>query len=148
MVVLVTGGTGKTGLRLARFLQDAKIPFLLTSRKGSAGAPSETPTTKFDWLDSTTYNEPFVHESLGGEKISAVYLVGAQVSDPETAMIPFIDIAIKEHGVKRFVLLTGSTAEKYGRAGKLWQHLDNAGVEYCVLRATWFMGMCEVQSSK
>ena len=57
-------------------------------------------------------------------------------------MIEFVDIAIKQ-GVKRFVMLTGSEAEKGGSvdSGRAWQHLEETGVEYCVLRATWFMGL-------
>jgi hypothetical protein len=47
MAILLTGGTGKTSSRLAKLLQDAKIPFLLTSRKGQAGAPSGMEAVKF-----------------------------------------------------------------------------------------------------
>lgn len=47
MAILLTGGTGKTSTRLAKLLQDAKIPFLLTSRKGQAGAPSGMEAVKF-----------------------------------------------------------------------------------------------------
>ena len=56
-------------------------------------------------------------------------------------MIAFVDLAIK-HGVRRFVMLTGSEAERSGEvhSGAIWQHLEDTGVEYCVLRATWFMG--------
>ena len=56
-------------------------------------------------------------------------------------MIAFVDLAIK-HGVKRFVMLTGSETERSGKvhSGAVWQHLEDTGVEYCVLRATWFMG--------
>lgn len=141
MAILLTGGTGKTSTRIARLLQDANIPFLLASRKGEAGAPSGMPATKFDWLDSSTFEKPFQHESLAGERISAIYLIAPEVSDPVPSMTAFIDLAVKKHGVKRFVLLTGSTAEKDSvNVGKVWQHLVDIGVEYCVLRATWFMG--------
>lgn len=59
-------------------------------------------------------------------------------------MTAFIDHAFKKHGVKRFVLLGGSSVEKGGRlVGKVWQHLVDIGAEYCVLRATWFMGALE-----
>jgi len=47
MAILLTGGTGKTSTRLAKILQDANIPFLLTSRKGQAGAPSGMEAVKF-----------------------------------------------------------------------------------------------------
>ena len=141
MAILLTGGTGKTSVRLARFLQDAKIPFILASRKAEAGAPSGMQAVKFDWLDSSTYDNPFQHKFHGGEGISAVYLIAPEVSDPVPIMNSFIDHAVKKHGVKRFVLLTGSSVDKGGYYhGKVWSHLVDIGVEYCVLRATWFNG--------
>ena len=143
MTVLLTGGTGKTSVRIARFLQDAKVPFVLASRKAEAGgAPSGMPAVKFDWQDSSTFENPFQHKSLDGKKsISAVYLVAPEVADPTSCMTAFVDLAAKKHGVKRFVLLAGSTAVKGGwHVGKVWQHLDDVGVEYCVLMPTWFMG--------
>ena len=97
--------------------------------------------TKFDWLDSSTFENPFQNKFLDGESISAVYLISPAVPDPVPSMTAFIDLAVEKHGVKRFVLLSGSTAEKGGaHVGKVWQHLVDIGVEYCVLRATWFMG--------
>ena len=141
MAILLTGGTGKTSTRIARLLQDAKIHFLLVSRKAEAGAPSGMLATKFDWLDSSTFANPFQHQFPDKERISTVYLVAPEVLDPVPAMTAFIDLAVKQHGVKRFVLLGGSSTEKGGwHVGKVWQHLDDIGVEYCVLRPTWFMG--------
>ncbi|KAI9799637.1 MAG: hypothetical protein M1833_003952 [Piccolia ochrophora] len=140
MAVLLIGGTGKTAIRIVPFLQDAKIPFLLASRKGEDGAPPGLPATKFDWLDSSTFESPFQHKSLEGKSISAIYLIAPQVSDPTDAMTPFIDLAVEKYGVKRFVVMGGGSVEKGGTfVGKVWQHLDDLGVEYCVLRPTWFM---------
>lgn len=141
MAILLTGGTGKTSVRLGRLLQDAKIPFLLASRRGEAAAPSGMPATKFDFHDPSTFEVPFQHKFPGGEGISAIYLISPTVDDPETLVIAFVDYALKEHGVKRFVLLAGTSTDvgKPG-PGKVWQHLVNLGVEYCVLRPTWFMG--------
>lgn len=142
MTILLTGGTGKTAIPLARFLQDAKIPFLLASRKAEAEAPSGMAATKFDWLDPSTFESPFQHISLGEGRISAVYLVALEVPDPVPPMNAFIDYAANKHGVKRYVLLAGSLTTKGGYyAGKVWQHLVDIGVEYCVLRPTWFMGV-------
>ncbi len=59
----------------------------------------------------------------------------------------FIDHAAKKYGAKRFVFFTGSTAEKGGPVvGKVWEHLDQSGVDYCVLRATWLMGTADAIS--
>ncbi|OSX68124.1 hypothetical protein POSPLADRAFT_1043265 [Postia placenta MAD-698-R-SB12] len=140
MAILLTGGTGKTSVRIARLLQDAKIPFVLASRRGEAAAPSGMPAVKFDWLDSSTFATPFQHEFPGDEGVSAIYLVAPEAADPASPMIAFVDYAVKEHGVNRFVLMAGSSAEPGGRLlGQVWQHLNDIGVEYCVLRPTWFM---------
>ena len=143
MAILLTGGAGKTSIRTARLLQDAKIPFLLASRRGQAAAPSGISATTFDWLDPATYLNPFAHQFPGGqERISAIYLVAPSVPDPVPSMNAFVDYAVTEHGVKRFVLLGGSTTEPGGPfVGKVWQHLLDLGVDYCVLRPTWFMGL-------
>lgn len=82
MAVLLTGGTGKTSVRIGRLLQYAKIPFLLASRRGESAAPAGMPATKFDWVDASTYKNAFEHEFAGGETISAVYLVAPEVADP------------------------------------------------------------------
>lgn len=142
MAIILTGGGGKTTLPIAHFLKDAKIKFLLASRRGEAAAPSGMEATKFDWLDPSTFENPFQHQSLDGESISAVYLIAPDsVMDPTSAMTAFIDIAVKMYGVKRFVLMAGSMAEIGGaHVGKVWQHLVEIGVDYCVLLPTWFMG--------
>lgn len=142
MAIILTGGTGKTALPLARFLQDAKTKFLLASRRGEAAAPSGVEATKFDWNDASTFENPFQHKALEGESISAVYLVSpGSPLDPTSVMTAFIDIAVNKYGVKRFVLLGGSSTEIGGpHVGKVWQHLVEIGVDCCVLRPTWFMG--------
>lgn len=138
MAILLTGGTGKTSIGIAKLLQDAKIPFLLASRRGQAAAPSGMPAVSFDWLDSSTFAKPFAG---GGERISAVYLIPPIVSEPHTSMNAFIDHAIEEHDVKRFVLLSDYNVEVGGhQVGKVWQHLLDRHVDYCVLLSTWFMG--------
>lgn len=69
-------------------------------------------------------------------------LVNPETGDPVAPMNTFIDKAIKEHGIKRFALVTGSTVVKGGyHVGGVWKHLDEAGAEYCVVKATWFNGM-------
>lgn len=141
MAILLTGGTGKTSLRVARLLQDANIPFLLASRRGEAAAPPGMAATKFDWLDSSSWEGPFQHEFRGGETISTIYMMNPIVDNPETSMNAFVDYAREKQGVKRFVLIAGSSAEP-GRpgVGKVWQHFLDTGVDYCVLRPSWFMG--------
>ncbi|KAI9647177.1 hypothetical protein NHQ30_003560 [Ciborinia camelliae] len=139
MAILVTGGTGKTSLQLAHHLQSASIPFLLASRKAPSTAPAGMQAIKFDYTDPSTYQTAFSHKFPHYEVITAVYLVAPEIIDPVPAMNAFIDVAVK-NGVNRFVLLGGSDFEKGGDyIGGVWQHLDNLGVEYSVLKATWFM---------
>lgn len=141
MAVLLTGGRGKTSLGIARLLQDAHIPFLLASRGGKAAVPPEMPATKFDWLDPSSFGNPFESDATGGEKISAIYLIAPKVADPVPSMNAFIDYAVSQHSVSRFVLVGGTTAERGGHhVGQVWQHLEDIDVSYCVLRPTWFMG--------
>lgn len=109
MAILLTGGTGKTSVRLARLLQDANIPFLLASRRGKAAAPAGMPATKFDLLDSLTFETPFQYKFPGGESISAIYLISTILDDPEASLNAFVDYAFKEHGVKRFVCLAATS---------------------------------------
>lgn len=106
-------------------------------------------TVRSDWLDESTYDNPFEHSSIKGEKVSAVYIVMPENEDPVTPSNTFIDYALKNNGVKRFVLFSGTTAEKGGPVpGKIWEHLDQIGVEYCVLRASWLMGKVHVLIAK
>ena len=136
MTILLTGGTGKTSLRLASLLHSSSIPVLLTSRRGPSGS-SSYPTVRFDWNDSTTWSNPF----SAAQDISAVYLLSGELSDPAPILNAFIDFAMSK-GVKRFVVCSGSSCEYGGPFhGKIWQKLDQSGVEYAVLRPSWFMGM-------
>ncbi|KAI9704652.1 MAG: hypothetical protein M1820_005400 [Bogoriella megaspora] len=133
MSILITGGTGKIGMPLAQMLQNAKIPFLLTSRKGLSGAPVGMQAVKFDWSDASTFDNAF-----NQAKIIAVFLVAPWSSSPAEMMNPFIDVAV-QHGVKRFVMMAGTTVDKGGHyVGTVWQHLSDLKTETCVLRPSWF----------
>jgi festuclavine dehydrogenase len=143
MTILLTGGTGKTSTCLASLLQAAGIPYILASRNP---APSATNAVNFDWFDATTFNNPFSVDRQ--EKVTAAYLIQPQNQNPSQSMIDFVDVAV-ENGVKRFVVLTGSGDEMGSpyHAGGVWKYLDDKKLEYCVLRATWFMGMSSFLST-
>lgn len=64
--VLVTGGTGKVGSCVSVMLDAASVPFLVASRSPSPSARN----VKFDWLDRTTWDDPF-EDAL----VSAVFIV-------------------------------------------------------------------------
>ena len=136
MTILLTGGTGKTAVRIAASLAAAKKPFLLASRRGPDAAPNGYAAIKFDWTDESTWSELFKQGD-----IKQVYMVEPQVDKPWVPMIKFLDVAVVK-GVQRFVLCAGTTAEigKDGM-GRVWEHFIKTGVDYCVIRPTWFMGL-------
>ena len=135
MTILLTGGTGKTSSRIAPLLKKQGTPCILASRSGSA--PDGFTGCRFDWLDESTYDSPFQLAS----DVTAVYMVAPLAEDYLAAMKPFTDFAISK-GVKRFVLLTSSAIEAGEPAhGKVHEYLVQKGVDYGVLRPTWFMGL-------
>ncbi|KAL9089281.1 MAG: hypothetical protein Q9165_005849 [Trypethelium subeluteriae] len=69
------------------------------------------PAVGFDWNDSSTFENPFQYQFPHGETIRAVYLVAAGNADPAPKMNAFIDLARQKYGVKRFVLIAGSSTE-------------------------------------
>ncbi|KAJ8081317.1 hypothetical protein PM082_007152 [Marasmius tenuissimus] len=93
MTILLTGGTGTTSSRISSLLKDAKIPFLLTSRRPQPNF------IMFNWTNTSTYKNPFQ-----GHNIAAIYLVAPKIQDPFVPMNEFVELADKEYGVKRFVL--------------------------------------------
>jgi len=145
MTILVTGGTGKTGSRLANILHAAGHPIVVTSRSGtvpsSLANAQNVHAVKFNWLDSTTYLNTFTTLPSSFSPIDRMYLVApiGQSEDLLSVTKEFIDLAVTK-GVKRFVLLSGTHTEKGGPdIGKIHEYLDQKGVEYFVLRPTWFM---------
>lgn len=137
MTILLTGGTGTTAIRIAKRLHERNLPVLLTSRKGQAGVPSPFKGVAFDWADRSTFVNPFNADA----HIDRVYLIAPpHDADPLPVAKEFIDLA-REKGVKRFVFLSGSPVEKGGIVhGKVHEYLADLGVEYCVLRPSWFFG--------
>jgi festuclavine dehydrogenase len=136
MTILITGGRGKTSSRLAMILAQADIPFIHASHSSSviSGSPSQC---YFDWLDQNSWENPFLKES----DIHAAYLVAPPLIDTVAQMKSFIEFA-KAKGVRRYVLLSASAVPIGGPAmGQVHEFLSTLGVQYAVLRPTWFMGM-------
>lgn len=102
--ILITGGTGKVGLCIAKLCQTSSTPYLVASRSASSATASTVhPTVKFDWLDRTTWSNPFITATKSSQ-ITAVYLISPPVFDASAIMNDFIDLARKQYGVERFVL--------------------------------------------
>ncbi|MFJ1459034.1 NAD(P)H-binding protein [Nocardia sp. N2S4-5] len=119
--VLVLGGTGKTGSRVAAQLRERSIPVRLGSR--SAQPP-------FDWNDRTTWSA-----ALAG--VSAVYIAYqpdlAAPGAPEA--INALTAAARDNGVRRLVLLSGRGEPE---AAECEQIVRDSGLETTVLRCSWF----------
>ena len=120
--ILVLGGTGKTGRRVAEKLQAKGLPTRIASRSGS---PS------FDWNDSATWQAAL-------ENVSAVYLSYAPdlaVPGATDTVRRFVAQAV-DAGVKRLVLLSGRGEEEAQASESIVQETD---LEWTVVRASWFM---------
>lgn len=119
--VLLTGGTGHTGARIARRLADRGVPVRIGSRR--ADIP-------FDWNDPVTWRP-----ALSG--MSAVYICYspdlAFPGVPEL-MAEFAAVA-RTAGVTRLVLLSGR-GEEGARATE--DVVRTSGFEWTVLRSAWF----------
>lgn len=126
--ILLTGGTGKTGSRLARRLRASGLTPRVATR-----APRRTGEVRFDWADPATFDAAF-------EGVDAIYLVAPTgAADPLAAMRPGLDHAIAS-GMRRFVLLSASSLDEDGpMMGQVHRYLHDHAPEWVVLRPTWFM---------
>jgi uncharacterized protein YbjT (DUF2867 family) len=119
--ILVLGGTGKTGRRVAERLTARGVPIRLGSRSG------EPP---FDWEKPDTWAP--VLQGVGSAYIS--YYPDVAVPGAVEVVGSFAKLAV-ESGVPRLVLLAGR-GEAEGEAGE--QAVRDSGAELTVLRSTWF----------
>ncbi len=119
--ILVTGGTGKTGRRVAARLSEAGIPVRAVSRS------SEIP---FDWEKPETWDAAL--DGVGAAYVS--YYPDLAVPGAAETVDAFAKRAL-EKGVKRLVLLSGRGEEGAEHAEQL---LMQSGAEWTILRADWF----------
>ncbi|YCA42034.1 ergot alkaloid biosynthesis protein [Bacillus sp. JZ8] len=129
--ILITGGTGTTGIRIAKKLRERGYNPRIASRK----KPSviEGKHVYFDWYDETTHH-------LALENIDKVYLVApVGVMNPSSVVLPFVDSALKK-GVQRIVLLSSSLIDEDGPVfGKIHQAIKEKASEWAVLQPSYFM---------
>jgi len=118
---LVLGGTGKTGRRVAEKLQARGVKTRIASR--SADLP-------FDWNDQSTWDAAL-------EGVRAVYVSYAPdlaIPGAKDAIRAFVEKAVAQ-GVQRLVLLSGRGEEEAQDCERI---IQEAGVEWTVVRASWF----------
>ncbi len=120
-LTLVLGGTGKTGRRVVERLASRGVPTRGVSRSSN---PS------FDWNDQGTWDA-----ALDG--VTAAYVTYAPdlaIPGATDAIRDFVEKAV-ERGVQRLVLLSGRGEEEAQRCECIVQ---DAGIEWTVVRASWF----------
>lgn len=120
-LVLVTGGTGKTGRRVAARLAERGIPTRIASRSGDV---------TLDWNDATTWGPAL-------ENISAVYLAYSPdlaIPGATDTIRGFVDAA-KSSGVEKIVLLSGRGEEEAQASERI---VAASGLRWSVVRASWF----------
>ena len=119
--ILILGGTGKTGRRLAERLTARGIPVRIGSRSG---------TPRFDWEAPASWAPAL-------EGVSAVYIsYYPDIAVPGAAEVidAFTRLAM-EHGVRRLVLLSGRGEHEAQRAEEM---LKASGADWTILRCAWF----------
>ncbi|MEE4417895.1 NAD(P)H-binding protein [Streptomyces bugieae] len=124
--ILILGGTGKTGSRIARHLTAAGRPVRTASRTGG--------DIRFDLDDPTTWKP-----ALDG--VTAAYLVepNLRASTDHQARVPrFVTKAVTA-GVRRLVLLSAPRADEEDHPlHAAEQAVRGSGVDWAILRPNWF----------
>ncbi|KIF68686.1 hypothetical protein HY68_08645 [Streptomyces sp. AcH 505] len=128
--VLVTGGTGTTGRRVAAFLRARGTAVRTASRHPVAGDDQHV---IFDWADPGTF-------ATALEGVDRVFLVAPlSDSDPAAAVGGFLDAAVAA-GTRRVALLSSSAVtDAPSGLGALPPLVRQRVPEAAVLRPSWFM---------
>ncbi len=119
--ILIIGGTGKTGRRVAEKLAARGVPTRVASRSGE---------TQFDWNDTTTWGTAL-------DDVSAAYVTyfpDLAVPEAPPAIQEFASLAA-ERGVQRLVLLSGRGEEEAQRCERIVLDTNPAST---IVRASWF----------
>ncbi|NGO67986.1 NAD(P)H-binding protein [Streptomyces boncukensis] len=125
--ILVLGGTGKTGRRVAAALAE---------RGHTPRAASRSGDVRFDWTDPATW-EPAL------EGVRAVYVVDSQTPGAAREVPDFSALAVAR-GVERLVLLSARAFAELDALGAPDELLAperavrESGAAWTVLRPTWF----------
>jgi uncharacterized protein YbjT (DUF2867 family) len=121
-MILVLGGTGKTGRRVVERLEARGLPVRVGSR--CADPP-------FDWEKPDTWEPALV----GVDSVYLTYYPDLAVPGAVEAVRSFADVSTGS-GVGRLVLLSGRGEPEAERAEAA---VRDSGAEVTILRSTWFM---------
>lgn len=120
-ITLVLGGNGKTGRKVVERLAALGKSIRIGSRTGN---PS------FDWNDPTTYSAVLD----GITHVYITYYPDIAIPGAVDAIRQFTDHAV-QNGVEKLVLLSGRGEEEAQKCEKV---IQQAGVEWTILRVSWF----------
>lgn len=119
--ILVIGGTGKTGRKVAERLTQKNQKVRIGSRNGQPA---------FDWEDPATWPAALA----GMDKVYITFQPDLAVPGALAAIEGLTQIALKS-GVQKLVLLSG----KGEREAELCEQVViQSGIDYTIVRATWF----------
>lgn len=119
--ILVLGGNGKTGSRVAKKLRSLGHHVRIGSRSA---------TSPFDWENADTW--PSVLHGM--DMVYITFQPDLAVPSAYEAIDGFMN-AVKISGVKKVVLLSGKGEKE---AQRCEQVVRDSGVNYTIVRATWF----------
>src|SRR5882757_52462 len=120
-IILVLGGTGKTGRRVADRLIEAGRPVRIGSRSGEP---------RFDWEDPRTWGRAL----LGVTAVYVAYQPDLAVPGALETVRAFFAQAVK-NGVGKLVLLSGRGEVEAEQAEAA---LQASGADWTILRSSWF----------
>lgn len=119
--ILVIGGTGKTGRKVAIRLQNKNMDVRIGSRNGNPA---------FDWHDKSTWDDAM-------KDVTGVYITyqpDLAVPGAAEAITALVQTAQKNN-VQKLVLLSGKGERE---AENCEQIIINSGIDYTIVRASWF----------
>lgn len=119
--ILVIGGTGKTGRKVATGLNQHNQKVRIGSRGNSPA---------FDWHDPATWPDALA----GMDKVYITYYPDLAVPGALEAIEGLTDVA-KKAGVQKAVLLSGKGEQE---AERCEQVVAGSGLDYTLVRASWF----------
>ncbi|WP_370881216.1 NmrA family NAD(P)-binding protein [Bacillus stercoris] len=128
--ILITGGTGTVGSRIASRLIKLGYRVRIASRKKGELANAEY--VYFDWMDASSYTPAL-------EQVKDIYLVApVGVLDPAPYVLPFLKEA-KRLVVKRVVMQSASVVSENGPVFGALHQAVREFPEWTVLRPSYFM---------